>query len=81
MDEPCAALDIAGTESIERLIRSWQGTYTTLIVTHNMDQARRVSDQSAFMLNGELIETGPTPQLFGYPNDQRTADYVSGRFG
>jgi phosphate transport system ATP-binding protein len=81
MDEPCAALDIAGTESIERLIRSWQGVYTTLIVTHNMDQARRVSNQSAFMLNGELVETAPTEQLFKTPTDQRTADYVSGRFG
>ena len=68
-------------ESIERLIRSWKDIYTTLIVTHNMDQARRVSDQSAFMLSGELVESGPTEQLFGGPKDPRTADYVSGRFG
>jgi phosphate transport system ATP-binding protein len=81
MDEPCAALDIAGTESIEHLIRSWKDSYTTLIVTHNMAQARRVSRHSAFMLSGELVEYGPTEQLFDGPKDPRTAEYVSGRLG
>ncbi|MCX6593407.1 MAG: phosphate ABC transporter ATP-binding protein [Acidobacteria bacterium] len=78
MDEPCAALDIAGTESIEQLIRSWKGVYTTLIVTHNMAQARRVSSHSAFMLSGELVENGLTEPLFTQPKDPRTAEYVSG---
>lgn len=81
MDEPCAALDVAGTESIEQLIRGWKGVYTTLIVTHNMAQARRVSGQSAFMLNGQLVECGPTQDLFDRPADERTADYVAGRYG
>ncbi len=81
MDEPCAALDIAGTEGIERLIRSWAGRYTTLIVTHNMAQARRVSESCAFMLNGELVEAGPTESLFDSPADARTAAYVAGRYG
>jgi phosphate transport system ATP-binding protein len=81
MDEPCAALDIAGTEGIERLIRSWAGQFTTLIVTHNMAQARRVSQSCAFMLNGELVEAGPTESLFDSPVDPRTAAYVAGRYG
>jgi len=81
MDEPCAALDVAGTESIEQLIREWKGVYTTLIVTHNMGQASRVSGHSAFMLNGELVEFGPTPDVFTRPSDPRTADYVAGRYG
>jgi len=81
MDEPCAALDVAGTERIEQLIRGWKGVYTTLIVTHNMAQARRVSHHSAFMLTGELVEYGPTQELFDGPKDPRTADYVAGHFG
>jgi len=81
MDEPCAALDIAGTESIEQLIRDWKGVFTTLIVTHNMAQARRVSHHSAFMLSGQLVEYGTTSQLFDGPKDPRTADYVAGRYG
>ncbi len=81
MDEPCAALDVAGTESIEHLIRSWKGAYTTLIVTHNMAQARRVSDHSAFMLSGQLVEFGTTQEIFDGPKDRRTAEYVAGRFG
>jgi len=81
MDEPCAALDVSGTESIEQLITSWKGVYTTLIVTHNMAQARRVSHHSAFMLSGELVEFGPTQEVFDGPKDPRTADYVAGRFG
>ncbi|MBC7925052.1 MAG: phosphate ABC transporter ATP-binding protein [Bryobacteraceae bacterium] len=81
MDEPCAALDIAGTESIEQLIRGWQGVYTTLIVTHNMAQARRVSDHSAFMLTGQLVEYGTTEEVFDRPKDPRTSDYIAGHYG
>jgi phosphate transport system ATP-binding protein len=81
MDEPCAALDVAGTERIERLIRGWKGVYTTLIVTHNMAQARRVSQECAFMLLGEVIEIARTEKLFVTPEDPRTADYVEGRYG
>ncbi len=81
MDEPCAALDVAGTESVEQLIRSWKGVYTTLIVTHNMAQARRVSDRAACMMSGRLVEYGETEQLFENPQDPRTADYVAGRYG
>ncbi len=81
MDEPCAALDVAGTESIEQLIRGWKGVYTTLIVTHNMGQARRVSGHSAFMLTGQLVEFGLTPDVFDKPSDPRTAEYVAGRYG
>ena len=81
MDEPCAALDVAGTESIEELIRGWKGVYTTLIVTHNMGQASRVSGHSAFMLSGQLVEFGPTQDVFKQPSDPRTAEYVAGRYG
>ena len=81
MDEPCAALDVAGTEGIEQLICGWKVRYTTLIVTHNLGQAGRVSDQAAFMLSGELVEVGPTATVFSNPTDSRTADYVGGRFG
>jgi len=81
MDEPCAALDVAGTESIEQLILGWKGIYTTLIVTHNMAQARRVSQRSAFLLSGELVEYGATEDVFDRPKDPRTADYVAGRYG
>jgi len=81
MDEPCAALDIAGTESMEQLIRGWRGRLTTVIVTHNMSQARRLSDHAAYMLNGELVEHGITEQIFHAPADPRTADYVAGRYG
>lgn len=81
MDEPCAALDVAGTEAIEQLIRGWAGKYTTLIVTHNMSQARRVSDQCAFLLNGQFVEWGTREQIFERPRDARTADYIAGRYG
>jgi len=81
MDEPCAALDVAGTESIEQLIREWKDVYTTLIVTHNMGQASRVSGHSAFMLNGQLVEFGSTPDVFNRPSDPRTAEYIAGRYG
>jgi len=81
MDEPCAALDVAGTESVERLIRGWRGIYTTLIVTHNMAQARRVSDHCAFVLEGTLVEYGTAEQLFDHPLHPKTADYIAGRYG
>ena len=81
MDEPCAALDIAGTESSEHLIRSWKGVYTTLIVTQNMAQARWVRHYSAFMPPGELVEYRPTQELFNGPRNPRTADYIAGHFG
>ncbi len=81
MDEPCAALDVAGTEAVEQLIRGWAGRYTTLIVTHNMSQARRVGDQCAFMLNGQLVELGTREEIFERPRDPQTADYIAGRYG
>ena len=81
MDEPCAALDIAGTEGIEQLIRKWQGVFTTLIVTHNMAQAARVSNHCAYMLSGQVVEFAATRQMFEAPKDPRTADYIAGRFG
>jgi phosphate transport system ATP-binding protein len=81
LDEPCSALDPAATQRIEELIRELRGRYTIIIVTHNMAQARRVSDQCAFMLLGELIEHSRTEDLFINPRDRRTADYIEGRYG
>ena len=86
MDEPCSALDPIATLRIEKLMRELKMTYTIVIVTHNMQQAARVSDQTAFlMINeeraGELVEYGPTQQLFTNPHDRRTEDYITGRFG
>lgn len=86
MDEPCSALDPIATLKIEDLIRELVESYTIIIVTHNMQQAARVSDYTAFMLTdehitGQLIEYGPTDQLFTNPVDKRTEDYISGRFG
>jgi phosphate transport system ATP-binding protein len=81
MDEPCSALDPIATERIEDLMRTLADQYTIVIVTHNMQQAARVAEQTAFMLLGELVELGPTPRLFENPKDQRTDDYVSGRYG
>jgi phosphate transport system ATP-binding protein len=81
MDEPCSALDPYATARVEELIRALKGRYTILIVTHNMAQARRVSDDCVFMLMGELIEHRPTQELFLTPKDSRTADYVEGRYG
>jgi phosphate transport system ATP-binding protein len=81
MDEPCSALDPAATRHIEELIRELRGRYTIVIVTHNMAQARRISDECIFMLLGKLIEHRRTEDLFLSPKDQRTADYVEGRFG
>jgi len=81
MDEPCSALDPRSTASIEELIRELRATYTIVIVTHNMQQASRVSDATAFFYEGKLIETGPTDVLFTAPKERRTEDYVTGRFG
>ncbi len=86
MDEPCSALDPVATSKIEDLIRELRQNYSIVIVTHNMQQAARVSDHTAFMLMGEdragyLVEYGPTPQVFTNPQDRRTEDYITGRFG
>ena len=81
MDEPCSALDPDATAKIEDLIRELGGRYTIVIVTHNMAQARRVSDECIFMLLGEIVEHSRTEDLFIAPDDQRTADYIEGRFG
>jgi phosphate transport system ATP-binding protein len=81
MDEPCSALDPIATGHIEELMRRLAARYTIVIVTHNMQQAARVSQDAAFMLLGELIEFGPTGDIFTNPSDQRTADYVTGRYG
>ena len=81
MDEPCSALDPIATLKIEDLMRDLRQDYTIVIVTHNMQQAARVSDWTGFFLLGELIEVGTTTQLFRQPKDQRTEDYITGRFG
>lgn len=81
MDEPCSALDPIASAKIEDLIHTLSADYTIVIVTHNMQQAARVSDHTAFMLHGELIEFSPTSQLFTAPHDQRTEDYITGKFG
>jgi phosphate transport system ATP-binding protein len=81
MDEPCSALDPIATGHIEELMRSLAERYTIVIVTHNMQQAARVSSETAFMLLGELVEFGPTVRIFQTPQDKRTEDYVSGRYG
>jgi phosphate transport system ATP-binding protein len=81
LDEPCSALDPISTAKIEELIDELKQDYTIVIVTHNMQQAARVSDFTAFMYLGSLIETGTTHQIFTSPKDQRTQDYITGRFG
>jgi len=81
MDEPCSALDPIATARIEALMRELARDYTILVVTHNMQQAARISDETGFMLLGELIEMGPTAEVFMRPRDQRTEDYVTGRYG
>jgi len=81
MDEPTSALDPLATTKIEELIRVLKKDYTIVIVTHNMQQAARVSDTTAFFLNGELVESGETETIFTKPVDQRTEDYITGRFG
>jgi phosphate transport system ATP-binding protein len=81
MDEPCSALDPLATLRIEELIEDLKRRYTIVIVTHNMQQAARVADETAFMLNGELVEFGPTERIFTSPHDSRTEEYVTGKFG
>jgi len=81
MDEPCSALDPIATSRIEELLVELKSAYTIVIVTHNMQQAARVSDQAAYMLLGELIEFGDTQTVFTRPADPRTEEYLSGRFG
>jgi phosphate transport system ATP-binding protein len=81
MDEPCSALDPIATAKIEELMLELKASYTIVIVTHNMQQAARVSDYTGFMLLGELVEFGVTRALFTNPRDKRTEDYITGRFG
>ena len=81
MDEPCSALDVEGTRAIEELMWSLRGRYTIVIVTHNMAQARRASDECVFMLLGEIVEHRRTEDLFLHPKDPRTAEYIEGRYG
>jgi len=81
MDEPCSALDPQSTARIEELMRELKHNYTIIIVTHNMQQAARVSDETGFMLLGELIEFGKTEEIFTTPKDKRTEDYITGRYG
>ena len=81
MDEPTAALDPISTAKIEELMEDLKKKYTVIVVTHNMQQATRVSDQTAFFLVGEMVEFGDTKQIFSYPQDKRTEDYITGRFG
>jgi phosphate transport system ATP-binding protein len=80
-DEPCSALDPISTAKVEELIEELSEEYTIAIVTHNMQQAVRVSDYTAFMYLGELVEFGETDQVFNTPKQQRTLDYITGRFG
>jgi phosphate transport system ATP-binding protein len=81
MDEPCSSLDPIATARIEELMLELKNSYTIVIVTHNMQQAARVSDYTGFMLLGELVEFGVTRELFTNPRDKRTEDYITGRFG
>ena len=81
MDEPCSALDAEATHAVEELMMELAGRYTMLIVTHNMAQARRVSDECIFMLLGEIMEHNRTEDLFIAPQNPKTADYIEGRFG
>ena len=81
MDEPCSALDPIATSYIEDLIRELKQNYTVVIVTHNLQQAGRISDRTAFMYQGDLIEIGDTGELFTQPREKKTEDYITGRFG
>ena len=81
MDEPTSALDPGSTMKVEELMSELKKNYTVVIVTHNMQQAARISDRTAFFLLGELVECGPTGEIFSTPKDKRTEDYISGRFG
>ena len=81
MDEPCSALDIEATAAVEELMLTLAGKFTIVIVTHNMAQARRVSDECIFMLLGEIIEHDRTEQIFLSPKEKKTSDYIEGRYG
>jgi phosphate transport system ATP-binding protein len=81
MDEPCSTLDPQAITRIEELMRELKNKYTIIIVTHNMQQAARVSDDTGFMLLGELIEFNKTEEIFTAPQDKRTEDYITGRYG
>jgi phosphate transport system ATP-binding protein len=81
MDEPCSALDPVATLKIEELIDELKRDYTIVVVTHNMQQAARVADRTAFMLDGELVEMDETDRIFTNPTDSRTEEYVTGKFG
>ena len=81
MDEPTSALDPIATSKIEDLMQDLKKKYTVVIVTHNMQQAVRISDYTAFFLVGEMVEFAETDTLFSYPQDKRTEDYITGRFG
>ncbi|MDQ2824868.1 MAG: phosphate ABC transporter ATP-binding protein, partial [Verrucomicrobiota bacterium] len=81
MDEPCSALDPIATAKIEELIHQLKTEYTIVIVTHNMQQAGRCSDHTAFFYLGRLIEFGPTTKIFTNPSERQTEDYITGRFG
>lgn len=81
MDEPCSTLDPLSTSRIEELMRELKNNYTIIIVTHNMQQAARVSDDTGFMLLGDLVEFGRTEEVFTSPHDKRTEDYITGRYG
>ncbi len=81
MDEPCSALDPIATAKVEELIRNLREVYTIIVVTHNMQQATRISDRTAFFYLGELVEYGPTTGIFFSPSKRETEDYISGRFG
>ena len=81
MDEPCSALDPISTMKVEELVSELKKDYTIVMVTHNMQQAARVSDNTAFFLNGELVEYDKTDLIFTRPKEKRTEDYITGRFG
>jgi phosphate transport system ATP-binding protein len=81
LDEPASALDPIATAAIEELVQSLKSRFTIVIVTHNMQQAARVADRTAFMLDGRLVEVGPTQEIFTTPSDPRTEEYVTGKFG
>jgi phosphate transport system ATP-binding protein len=81
LDEPCSALDPAGIEAIEALVKDLKKDYSIIIVTHSMAQAKRVSDETIFMYMGELVEMGQTEQVFNRPRQDQTASYIEGRFG
>ena len=81
MDEPTSALDPISTLKVEELVQELKENYSIIIVTHNMQQAARISDKTAFFLNGEVVEFDVTDKIFSNPKDKRTEDYITGRFG